>query len=68
MDEYECAFCDNRAQIDPVELFPKYVVGSADAGFDKSYVVCRDCFEVAYSHAPEDKRVWRATAQSVVLA
>lgn len=69
MDEYECGcrYCDNRAQVDPVELFPKYVVGTSD-GFAKSFVVCRDCFEIAYRNAPEDKRVWRPTAQSVVLA
>lgn len=69
MTPLECAFCDNRAECNEVEGFPKYVIGDAHIVGDEqvAHVLCRDCFELAYRGADVEHRRWNISAQSVVL-
>lgn len=62
----ECAFCENCAPIDVCEGFPKFVV--IDDTNLNSYIVCRDCFDIAYRGADETHRHWNISAQCVVTA
>ena len=62
----ECAFCENCAPVDSLEGFPKYVVVD-DVQF-RYFMVCRDCFEIAYRGATESHRRWNVSAQCVVTA
>jgi len=62
----ECVFCGSCVPVDACEGFPKFA--AIDDANLKSYIMCRDCFEIAYRGADEDHRHWNISAQSIVLA
>jgi len=64
LEHIGCSFCENEAQVDECELFPKYVV--FDRVTRESAIVCRDCFELWYRGASEGNRNFRPASQSTV--